>query len=292
MKVTFVVGATASGKSEWAIKRAEACGGVIVNCDSVQIYTHVQIGAAKPTASDRHRCAHYLFDFVQPPNEYTAGDYQRDFFALMPQLEKQGADQVFVVGGTGFYFQALEKGMYSVDKAPEELAQELREKAGTSDGLSELYQELQSFDPASSEKIHANDQYRIVRALEIIRTTGRKPSDLKKEKAAQVSSFPYALEKVGIHWERGELHQRIHRRVKTMLEEGLIEEVKELNKLGLSTWAPMSSVGYKEVQSFLKGEIKTMASLEESILISTRQLAKRQITWFRRDPQIQWITVS
>lgn len=288
MKVTFVVGPTASGKSDLALTLAEKCQGVIVNCDSVQVYAHVQIGAAKPSAEEMQRVPHFLYGHVLPPLEYTAGDYYRDFFVQMKSLEQQGTENVFVVGGTGFYFQAIEKGMYSVAKVDPELAESLRVQALTPQGLNELYQELKQFDPISTEKIHANDQYRVVRALEIIRSTGRKPSELKLEKQAAVTEFPYPLQKIGVWRERPELHARILRRVKKMLAGGLIEEVQELNKMCLDAWAPMASVGYFEVQAYLRGEIKTLSQLEEKILISTRQLAKRQVTWFKRDLAIEW----
>lgn len=291
MQVTFVVGPTASGKSELALKLAQERQGVIVNCDSVQVYAHVQIGAAKPSSEELQRVPHYLYGHVLPPKEYTAGDYQRDFFELLTELSKQKVPEVFVVGGTGFYFQAIEKGMYTIEKSSEGLMETLREQAAKPEGLLALYEELKTFDPASAEKIHPNDEYRITRAVEIIRSSGRKPSELREEKARAANPFPYPLQKIGVAWERPELHQRIHQRVKKMLSAGLIEEVIELNKMGLQNWAPLRSVGYKEVQEYLRGELKDLASLEEQILISTRQLAKRQITWFKRDPAIRWVNL-
>ncbi len=288
MKVTFVVGATASGKSDLALTLADERQGVIVNCDSVQVYSHVQIGAAKPSQADLEKVPHYLYGHVLPPNEYTAGDYCRDFFAQMTELEVQGVEDVFVVGGTGFYFQAIEKGMYTVAKVESEISESLRLLGATGEGLEKLYCELKQFDPVSTEKIHANDQYRIIRALEIIRSTGRKPSELKQEKQSATTVFPYPLAKIGVWRERSELHERIYLRVKKMLASGLIEEVEVLNKMGLAAWAPMASVGYHEVQDYLRGEVSSLSELEEKILISTRQLAKRQITWFKRDMAIQW----
>lgn len=289
MKVTFVVGATASGKSALALKLAQTHKGVIVNCDSVQVYSQIQIGAAKPTDEDFQKVPHYLYGHVNPPSDYTAGEYRRDFFDQLKKLEQQNVRDVFVVGGTGFYFQAIEKGMYSIEKAQPLLTQELELLAATPEGLLELYRELKKFDPLSALKIHPNDQYRIVRAIEIIRVTGRKPSDLKQEKQEQTAAFPYALTKIGVQWERSQLHERIHQRVKKMLSSGLIDEVKALNKLNLQSWAPLRSVGYAEVQDYLSGKITSKSALEERILISTRQLAKRQITWFKRDSEIHWI---
>jgi tRNA dimethylallyltransferase len=273
-----------------ALRLAQAKQGVIINCDSVQVYSHVQIGAAKPSAGELALVPHYLYGHVWPPDEYTAGMYQRDCLELLRTLALKGVEDVFIVGGTGFYFQALERGMYPIPKAAPELTEVLKAQAAIPEGLSELYLELQAFDPVATTKIHGNDQYRILRAIEIIRTTGRKPSELKQHMSSQPSVFPYPLEKIGAWRERPELHQRIHRRVQRMLSAGLIDEVTELNKINLHDWAPLTSVGYKEVQAYLRGEITTLAELEAKILISTRQLAKRQITWFSRDKEIQWRT--
>jgi tRNA dimethylallyltransferase len=152
MKVTFVMGPTASGKSDFALTLAAERQGVIINCDSVQGYAHLQIGAAKPSPADLEKVPHYLYGHVQPPREYTAGKYCRDFFVQVKELEIQGVEEIFVVGGTGFYFQAIEKGMYTVAKAEPELAEGLRLQASTKQGLEDLYNELKLFDPASIEK--------------------------------------------------------------------------------------------------------------------------------------------
>lgn len=292
MNVTFVVGPTASGKSSLALKLAQQSQGVIVNCDSVQVYAHVQIGAAKPTASDLTLVPHYLYGHVAPPIEYTAGMYCRDFFQQLKYLENNGVNHVFVVGGTGFYFQAIEKGMFDVEESLSGRTAELESEASTPEGYQLLLEELRQGDPESALRFHPNDRYRILRAIEILRFSGRKPSDLRLEKLQQASTFPYPLRKIGIDIDRAELHQRIHKRVKIMLQEGLVDEVKELNNKKLFDWAPLRSVGYREVQEYLKGRIKTLEDLETQILISTRQLAKRQITWFKRDKEIQWQSVT
>jgi len=288
MKVIFVVGPTASGKSAFALKSALQNQGVIVNCDSVQVYSHVQIGAAKPSQEELQKVPHYLYGHVSPPTEYTAGMYNRDFFKQVKVLAEQGVENIYVVGGTGFYFQAIEKGMYDVQESSRVVNEELEQLASTPEGYQSLIEELQQFDPDSASLFHPNDRYRILRSIEILRTSGRKPSELRKEKNQEKVPFPYPLEKIGINMERSLLHQRIHERVKKMLKLGLIDEVVELNKFKLDNWTPLQSVGYKEVQQYLKGEIHSFAELEEQILISTRQLAKRQITWFKRDKNIVW----
>lgn len=288
MKVTFVVGPTASGKSALALELALKHRGVIVNCDSVQVYSHVQIGAAKPSLEDLQLVPHYLYGYVSPPTECTAGMYSRTFFEQLQSLEKEGVPQVYVVGGTGFYFQAIEKGMYDVQESSSDISAELERQASTLEGYQTLLDELKESDPESASLFHANDRYRILRSIEILRTSGRKPSELRQSKKQMQQPFPYPLEKIGVHMERSLLHQRIHDRVKLMLKQGFIDEVIDLNKLNLQEWAPLNSVGYREVQMYLKGEIHSLVELEEQILISTRQLAKRQITWFKRDKDIQW----
>lgn len=288
MKVIFIVGPTASGKSEFALNLAIQNKGVIVNCDSVQAYAKVSIGAAKPTQEEMKLVPHYLYGHIAPLNKYTAGQYRRDFFELMEVLNQKSIENVYVVGGTGFYFQAIEKGMFEVHESTPQIKLQLQEEARAQNGLQNLYSELLKFDPESAHKIHPNDEYRLIRAIEIIRTSGRKPSELKKEIKDAAMPFPYPLEKIGVNRAREDLHRRIQLRVKKMLSLGFIAEVQELRSEGLKDWEPMKSVGYKEVQSYLDGEIKTISELEDKIVISTRQLAKRQLTWFKRDQAIHW----
>jgi tRNA dimethylallyltransferase len=288
MNVIFVVGPTASGKSTLALELALKNRGVILNCDSVQVYSHIQIGAAKPTPEEMQIVPHYLYGHVLPPIEYTAGMYRRDFFQQLTSLDKQGIENIYVVGGTGFYFQAIEKGMFEIQESSKDLIEELEQLAATNEGYALLLEELKQGDPETFKLFHPNDRYRVLRAIEILRTSRRRPSDLRKEKLESQTPFPYPLKKIGIQLDRSCLHQRIHERVKKMLKQGLIDEVIELNKLNLQNWAPLKSVGYKEVQLYLSDEIPSLSVLEEQILISTRQLAKRQMTWFNRDKEIYW----
>lgn len=292
MKITFVVGPTASGKSELALTLAQKNKGVIVNCDSVQMYSEVHIGAAKPSLEELKLIPHYLYGHVVPPQKYTAGEFRRDFFSLLEDLKNQNQEIVYVVGGTGFYFQALEFGMYSVDECSLEIKTELLKIASTPEGVLSLYEELKHHDPEFAQKIHPHDQYRLIRSVEILRSSGKRPSELKSEMKLLAKSFPYQLNKIGVHMARELLHEHIHRRVQKMLKMGLIEEVQGLIQKGLSDWEPLRSVGYKEVQLYLKGEIKSLHELEDKITISTRQLAKKQITWFKRDKAIEWIDGS
>lgn len=283
--VIFVVGATATGKSQWAVQMAEKVGGVIVNCDSVQVYCEVEIGTAKPSQEDRARVKHYLIDYVNPPDEMTAGQYCRDFFEQMAQIPENVP--VFVVGGTGFYFQAIEKGMYPVTQIPPEIQDAVNAQLATETGAAELYEELIQRDPAAGKKIHPADHYRIARAIELMRSHGKTLTEIRLEFSKRQSDFPYPLLKIGVNWERSQLRLRIMDRTQRMLEAGLVNEVKSLAAKGLEDWAPLSSVGYSEVLEYLEGRLPR-SELAEEIAKNTHQLAKRQKTWFQRDLEIRW----
>lgn len=283
--VIFVVGSTATGKSEWALRLAQEFGGVIVNCDSVQVYKKLDIGAAKPTREEQSLVKHYLLDYVSPPQEMTAGQYTRDFFDVMEQIPE--GVPVFVVGGTGFYFMAIEKGMYPVLPVPPEIQKAVADELSKPGGAELLHRELLEKDPEYGAKIHLADHYRIGRAIELIRSQGKSVTEIQAEFAASQSRFPYPLLKIGPLWDRDVLSERIHQRTRKMLERGLVQEVRGLLDEGLESWAPMSSVGYKETIAFLQGQLDEVGLFEE-ISKNTRQLAKRQRTWFQRDKDIHW----
>lgn len=284
-RVIFVVGSTATGKSEWALKLAQEFNGVIVNCDSVQAYKKLDIGSAKPSKEEQALVPHYLLDYVSPPQEITAGTYSRDFFECLQSIPEE--KPVFVVGGTGFYFMAIEKGMYPVIPVPAEIQKQVEEELATDEGATRLYAELQAADPDYGAKIHLADRYRIGRAIELIRSQGKSVTRIQQEFEEQRTPFPYPLLKIGPQWDREILRARIRQRVSRMLEAGLVTEVKGLLDEGLASWAPMSSVGYKETLDFLNGML-SREQLVDEIEKNTHQLAKRQKTWFQRDSEIQW----
>lgn len=281
----FVVGPTASGKSEWALQQAKRNNGVIFNCDSVQLYQQVQIGAAKPTEEEKKLVPHYLIDIVPPPEEITSAQYRNLFLkelSLIPETTP-----VFVVGGTGFYFLALEKGLYEIDEPSAELKNQIEKEAAASSGIEKLLTEVTTADPDYAAKLHLNDHYRIIRAVEILRSNpGKTISNLVIEKKA-VKGLEGTIKKVGFRWEAKALEKRIRLRTQRMLQGGLIDETHMLVNKGLENWAPLKSVGYKEVVQYLKGQIPR-DQLEEQIVIATRQLAKKQRTWFQRDTEIEW----
>ncbi|MBX3033453.1 MAG: tRNA (adenosine(37)-N6)-dimethylallyltransferase MiaA [Bdellovibrionaceae bacterium] len=279
MKVVFVTGATATGKSDWALRLAEDSGAVIVNCDSVQVYEGLEIGSGLPTREERSRVPHHLYAYVKPPREMTAGDFRADFFQ---QLRALSADsRVLVVGGTGFYFQAVEKGMFPAPAVAAEIHERVRVEL-LADPESAM-EELREGDPRTAARLNPSDHYRVARALELLRA-GHRPSELQDN--FQPEPFPFPLLKTGVSWPREALRERIRRRVAGMIARGLREETRGLLERGLEGWAPLASVGYKETVRALRDGFDDEWLLEE-ICLRTGQLAKRQETWFKRDRDIQ-----
>lgn len=284
-RIIFVQGTTASGKSDWALRLAQKYQGVIVNCDSIQVYKKLDIGSAKPSVEERSLLPHYLFDYVNPPEEMTAGQYSRDFEEILKQIPE--TTPIFVVGGTGFYFMALEKGMYPVRAVSEDLRQQVETEIQEEGGPEKLWHELCEKDPEYASKIHAADHYRIGRAIELIRSEGKSVTAVQAEFKNQKSAFPYPLLKVAPRWERERLAERIQTRTERMLSSGLIEEVQGILDEGWAQWAPLQSVGYREVLDYLSGKV-SKTELAPLIAQGTRQLAKKQRTWFQRDAEILW----
>lgn len=282
-KAVFVVGPTASGKSGWALEQAEKHGGSIINIDSVQFYSGLIVGAAAPTDSEKARVPHYLYSYVSPPEEMTAGLYLRDFYKLI-ETEKDLKFPLFVVGGTGFYIQALYKGMFDVEPVPAEVRIQLESELALT-GAENLHRELLEKDPQS--KIHVNDHYRLVRALEIIRHTGVTPTELQSKPAANKYEFPFQSIKVGFDFEKSEYVARVENRTKQMIVNGIIGETRAAMDAGFVDWAPMRSVGYRETLEFLS-ENHSAEWLHSAIVQSTMQLIKKQKTWFKRDASVLW----
>lgn len=283
----FVVGSTCSGKSFWSLEIAEELNACIVNCDSVQVYHGLRVGAAQPSVEDFQRVPHFLYDFVKPPEEMTAGQFRRKFFEQMNSVETKSFRNRLIVGGTGFYFQALEKGMFEIQPVDERVKQEVLEFIASPNGQQMAYQELKAKDPEAAVKIHPSDAYRIGRALEILRSTGRKVSELHEEQKIKAPVYPEPLSKIGFYFEKEELIARVKKRTNEMLDKGLIEETESLVKKGFRDWLPMRSVGYIEALDYLDGR-HNLEETREQIVIHTLQLAKRQKTWFKRDQNIHW----
>jgi tRNA dimethylallyltransferase len=280
----FVVGTTATGKSDLAVQIAEQLTPApeLINCDSVAFFEKVQIGAAKPGADLLSRAVHHLVGHVSAPHRYTAGDFRRDALKI---IEREPARDYVVVGGSGFYSQALEKGMYDVADPNQQMQEQLLKEA-EGDGIRKLYQELKSRDPET--KIQPADHYRTLRALEILRNAPDKTmAEIKANFEKTLPKNPFTSSKIGLFRPRDILRQKVTERTQKMLRDGLIGEVERLRAEGLQAWSPMQSVGYKEVQSFLNGTL-VKEDLEPLIVTSTMQLAKQQMTWLKRDPTTKW----
>ena len=239
-KCIFVVGPTASGKSSWALKQAEKYRGSIVNIDSIQLYRDLTIGSAAPTAAEKAVVPHLLYSYIEAPREVTAGDYVKDFYRL---IKEKLQFPLFIVGGTGFYIQALEKGMFDVAPIPAAFRKTIEDELLNS-GAQSLFEELKLKDPDS--KIHINDHYRLVRAIEIIRYTGAVPSRLHAPESSNKNEFPFPYLKIGFDAEKNLYETPVAKRTEKMITTGIIDETQSLITRGFSDWAPLQSVGYKE----------------------------------------------
>ena len=292
-QLLFIIGPTACGKSDLAVEISE--GGPrpqaeLLNSDSVQFFEGVEIGSAKPGPDLLQRAPHHLLGHKAVGSQYTAAEFRSDALAVMRHRSAQGVAHFISVGGSGFYVQALEKGMYEVPEIPLAIREELNFESEQAGGFSKLYLELSHRDPEAAGKIKPQDRYRILRALEVLRahkddltlTQIRAQFEHKLKPEAE-----FTAQKVGLFRERDVLCKAITQRTRNMLKRGLIDEVSKLRAQGLGTWAPLKSVGYREVQGFLDGLIR-LEDLEQVIVTRTMQLAKRQMTWFKRDPEITW----
>lgn len=283
-KIIFVIGPTASGKSAWALQQAIRTGGSIVNIDSVQFYAGLKIGSAAPSDSDLQQAPHYLYGYVKPPVEMTAGYFLRDFYQLL-QTKQKLSWPLYVAGGTGFYVQALEKGMYDLPPADENLQKKLEAELALK-GSEVLHQELLQADPET--QIHPNDHFRLVRALEIWRCYKIPPSRFK-DQMQNKNKLQIPHIKIGFQQDKEEALNRITARTHWMIDNGLIDETKFFLEQGYENWAPLKSVGYAQTVQYLKQlEFKTISELEKGINTATWQLVKKQKTWFKRDESILW----
>ncbi len=293
--VIFVIGPTACGKSDLAVEaceeltKAQSEPAEIINCDSVQFFADLEIGAAKPTASQMARAVHHLVSHRPVGSEYTAGEFRRDALSVIESRHRAGVKIFFAVGGSGFYVQALEKGMYEVPSVSPEVRAQLELEFANLASPPHLYDELKTRDPEACARIHPSDRYRIFRALEILRSSPERQTlgQIRQKFEGERKPAPFRVQKIGLSRPREVLREKIAFRTRAMLDHGLIEEVVKLRGRGYAEWSPLKSVGYREVGELLDGKLKD-AELESAIVTSTMQLAKRQMTWFKRDSEIRW----
>lgn len=283
-KVIVICGPTASGKTSLSISLAKKINGEIVSCDSMQIYKEMDIGSAKPTVEEMQEIKHYLVDFVSPEKRYSVSEYKEDASKAIEEIINKGKTPI-IVGGTGLYLNSF---IYNIQYNEMEVDLNYRrelEKEAEEYGLEVLYNRAKEIDPEAMEKVSANDKKRITRVLEIYNATGRNKTELEKKSRKEVS-YNYLI--FGINMERSILYDRINKRVDIMLEQGLIEEVKNLINKYSNMPTAMQGLGYKEVKEFLDGNISKEEMIEK-IKMETRRYAKRQITWFKRIENIIWL---
>jgi len=283
--LVVLVGPTASGKTALSLTLAERFHGEIVNCDSVAMYREFDIGTAKPTAAERARAPHHLLDYVAPTDHITAGEYSRQARQVIEKIKSRHHLPI-VVGGTGLYLRALLDGFFRGPQRSEELRERLRERA-KSHGSRYLHRLLRRLDNAAAEKIHANDTPKVIRAIEVCLSSRQKMTDLWQQHGRDPLRG-FRILRLGLDPDRKALYQRINRRAQQMFDLGLIEETKRLLEEYDAGAGPLSSLGYKQAVQFLRGELTREQALQ-SAQQAHRNYAKRQMTWFRREPEVQWL---
>ncbi len=284
--ILFLVGPTGSGKTQLSLKLAKCLHSEIISADSMLVYRGMDIGTAKPRAADKKKIPHHLMDLVPPARSFSVYDYRVRALKAIQDILKRGRTP-FVVGGSGLYVDSLWKGISPMPGENSKFRKKLNARA-QKEGRAVLYEELKKIDPKRAQRIHPHNLRRIVRALEIAHTSGKTPSEWHGQKVS-LEDLGYSVRIFGIDRHRSELYERINQRVKVMFRQGFLKEVKRLQKKGFSKTA-LQALGYREVVSYLKKpEIKPLPEVISEIQKGTRQFAKRQLTWFRRHPEIEWI---
>lgn len=282
--IVVVCGPTGIGKTTTAITIAEAEHGEIIGADSMQIYRHMDIGTAKPTAAEQARVTHHMVDVVDPDDEFDAAKFSKLASRVISDLAGRGVLPV-VAGGTGLYIKALTRGLFESHAGDPEIRARLR-AAANEKGVAALFRELEKVDPQIAAQIHPNDTYRVLRALEVYATSGRPMSQLQAEHA--FADEKYRCLKIGLTMDREKLYERINRRVVAMIAQGLEAEVRHLLDSG---YAPalkaMQSLGYRHMAAYISGQTDWDVMLE-TLKRDTRRYAKRQLTWFRADRDMHW----
>jgi len=279
-----IVGPTASGKTALSLAVAEKFNGEIVNCDSVAMYREFDIGTAKPSAAERGRVPHHLFDCVEPTHDMTAGEYARQARRVLGEITSRGRLPI-VVGGTGLYVRALLEGLFSGPERSEELRGRLRKRAAER-GSQHLHRILRRLDPVTAGKIHGNDTPKLIRAIEVCLASRQKMSDLWQQ--GRDPLYGFRIQRFGLDPDRAALYERINQRAEQMLQQGLIEETEVLLRKYGRNARPLMSLGYKQAAEFLRGE-ETREQALVKIQQAHRNYAKRQMTWFRREPEVMWL---
>lgn len=283
-KVIVICGPTGIGKTMVGIHLAEKLGGEIISADSMQIYRYMDIGTAKPTADEQSRVLHHMIDIVDPDEDFDAVRFAQMGREKVMQLHQKGVLPV-VAGGTGLYIKALLQGLFQANPVDPQIRERLSQEADEN-GSSALHDRLRQVDPDTAGRLHPNDAYRIIRALETIETTGRPISEHHQDHG--FADEPFDALKIGLRMDREKLYDRIDQRVDLMIEAELLDEVKKLLGMGYKAdLKAMQSIGYRHMAAFIDGSIAWDECIR-TLKRDTRRFAKRQFTWFGADQQIQW----
>ena len=282
--LVVVLGPTGSGKTALSLALAERFHGEIVNCDSVAMFREFEIGTAKPLLTERGRVAHHLFDFVQPTGYITAGEYARMARQILGEIKSRG-NLPIVTGGTGLYLRALLDGLFPGPPRAEELRKRLRERAAGK-GSNYLHRILNRLDHEAAAKIHSHDVPKLIRAIEVCLTSRRKMTEMWKQGREPLQGF--RILRLGLNPAREALYDRINRRAIRMFESGLVEETRSLLERYGDKARPLESLGYKQAVQLIRGEIDE-STARQAGQQAHRNYAKRQMTWFRREPDVAWL---
>jgi len=278
------LGPTASGKTALSVALAERFHGEVVNCDSVSTYREFEIGTAKPGPAERARAPHHLLDIVDPTGYITAGEYARLAREAIAQIKVRHSLPI-VVGGTGLYLRALLDGLFPGPQRSEELRERLRQRV-EQNGPNYLHHLLQHFDPVAASQIHPHDLPKLIRAIEVRLASRQKITEMWKQGRNPLTGF--RILRLGLNPEREALYARINQRAEQMFALGLVDETRRLMEKYGDAARPLASLGYKQAAQLLRGEVDFDAAVRAAQQ-GHRNYAKRQMTWFRREPDVVWL---
>lgn len=282
-RLVIVLGPTAVGKTDYSISLAQKYGSPVISCDSRQIYREMSIGTAVPDKDQLALVTHYFIHSHSVENLYTAGKYEVEALKLINELFEEGWDTLVMCGGSGFYIDALVNGLDDFPKTDMNLRSELSSIL-RAEGVRPLAERLRELDPATCAVIDMSNGQRVLRALEVCLVSGRPFSSFKTN---SIKKRDFQVEKIGLLRPREELYRRIDKRVLKMIDDGLVEEVRSLEKY--RDLPALQTVGYKEIFDWFDGSVNTLERAVELIQRNTRHYAKRQLSYFRRDPSVRWI---
>lgn len=283
--IICVVGPTASGKTAYAIKLAKEQNGEIVSCDSMQIYKYMDIGTAKPTKEEQREVPHHMIDFVDPNTDYSVADFVKDATEVINDILSRGKTPV-LCGGTGLYIDSVIGGIEFSEQKRDDEYRALLWNMAEEKGVDAVHDLLKEQDPQEAEKVHPNNIKRVIRALEICKTSGMTKTEADKLARKEPK---YNAEIIGLMPDREILYERIDRRVDIMMQQGLLQEVELLIEKSIRRDSTaMQAIGYKELIEYIDGKCSLDEAVDK-IKQESRRYAKRQLTWFRRNPDIIWI---